>query len=125
VDEININLEEKLPKLRVTEDRTPEQLVADGDHRWPPGFYPEDGHDARRVYLPPQLKGAMRRQFLRRLLRLEPEPAADAAIRRDAWVRAGGDVVCPQCGEEYRHHPHDWDGFESLTVLCDRSRVKL
>ena len=113
-------------QLDIIDNRTPEQLVADDDHRWPPGFYPEDGPDVRRIYLPPQLSGRERRIFLRRLLKAETptlDPAAEAAAVAD-WQRAGGDVLCPQCGEKLYDHPRE-EHQADLTIACDRRRYHL
>ena len=44
-----------------------------------------------------------------------------AYIDRD---RAGGDVLCPDCGQKYYDHT-PCPGAEWLTVLCDGSVVKL
>lgn len=119
MDELDLDSPPPLPRMR--DGRTPEELVEDGDHRWPP-----DRDGVRRVYLPPHLAGRARRVFLRRLLTAEAvleSPDAERA-RRAAWRRAGGDVACGQCGEKLYDHPRDAaDGC--LTVLCDRSRVKL
>lgn len=50
--------------------------------------------------------------------------ADEDAPKREAFFRAGGDVFCEVCGQEYREHVDDpidpW-----LTVLCDGTRVKL
>lgn len=42
---------------------------------------------------------------------------------REAFVRAGGDVVC-HCGHRYYDHPTD-PADEFLHTICDGSRVKL
>lgn len=100
--------------LDITDTRTPEQLLAAGDHRWPDG----------RLYLPPHLAGRERRLYLRKLLLAEPEPPFQAWHRRHTdWYRAGGDVLC-SCGEKYYDHPADPE-VPYLKILCDRSRVKL
>lgn len=103
-----------LPDMR--DNRSPRELIAAGDHRWPGGH----------LYLPPHLADRERRLFLRDLLRLEPELPDERDRRRDDFVRAGGGVVCLQCGEKYQDHPADSEGgWCDLTILCDRSRVKL
>lgn len=43
---------------------------------------------------------------------------------RKTFYRAGGDCLCMDCGEDYRHHPMD-EVEKHLTVLCDGRRVKL
>lgn len=45
-------------------------------------------------------------------------------------VRVSGDCVCPECGRQYREHPHDtrqlaWDGQPFLRIACDGRRLKL
>jgi hypothetical protein len=103
------------PLPKTTDGRSPLELVTSGDNRWP-----NTGH----VYIPPHLSGRDRRTFLRTLLLAEPEEAADADRRRDGFTRAGGDVVCEQCGEKLYDHPADpRDAF--LTITCSRERVKL
>lgn len=101
---------EQLPKM--TDGRTPDQLLADGDHRSPDG----------RVYLPPHLTGRAKRRFLNALLTAEfyrdPLPPAPGT------QRAGGDVICGQCGEKYYDHP-DCPPEPCLTILCNRTLVKL
>lgn len=44
--------------------------------------------------------------------------------------RAGGDVVCEDCGDTYYKHPHasrpvDWENRPFLHVLCNGDLVKL
>jgi hypothetical protein len=43
--------------------------------------------------------------------------------------RAGGGVICRQCGREYRDHPRGgepgYDGEQFLNRLCDGRLVKL
>ena len=48
------------------------------------------------------------------------------------FVRAGGDVVCEECGKKYIDHPMykgedglDWEGRPFLNQLCDGKLVKL
>lgn len=94
--------------------------VAAGSHRrW----------DGRRwaLAVPDDYTGRLRRVYVRRVLYLEAvaDPAAEDD-RREHWTRAGGGVVCRQCGLEYYDHPADpAPGWHDLTVLCDRTRVKL
>lgn len=45
-------------------------------------------------------------------------------IARVDYGRAGGDVVCPECGRKYYDHKADAD-HPFLTVLCDGGLVKL
>lgn len=40
------------------------------------------------------------------------------------FIHAGGDCLCPVCGQEYRRHPRD-RVWEFLHVLCDGRRIKL
>lgn len=40
------------------------------------------------------------------------------------WRRAGGDCLCPECGETYYEHPQAVP-FYWLTVLCTGDYVKL
>jgi hypothetical protein len=47
--------------LNLVDCRTPEQLLRDGDHRWPHGT----------LYVPPHLQGQQRERFQQRLLELE------------------------------------------------------
>jgi hypothetical protein len=47
----------------------------------------------------------------------------DAPMRRD-FFRAGGQVVCETCGQQYHDHVQD-PVDEWLTVLCSGERVKL
>ncbi len=42
----------------------------------------------------------------------------------EEFVRADGDVECPQCGLTYRDHPYDLR-CAVLHILCDGRRVKL
>lgn len=116
-------------RLDIDDDRSPVQLVADNHHRWN-----ADADGVRRIYLPARLKGRTRRLYLRFVLRIEAASLFEGEQNeaRRNFTRAGGDCVCDQCGEEYRQHPRDIepadpDGFASasLTILCDRSRVKL
>lgn len=95
------------------------RLAAGTHRRW----------DGRRYVLdvPAELAGRLRRIYVRRVLWLEAvaDPAPDHD-RRLHFTRAGGDCVCDQCGEVYYDHPADlFDDGHCLTVLCDRSRVKL
>lgn len=50
--------------------------------------------------------------------------ADEDASRREAFVRAGGRVICDACGLEYHDHPQD-PVDEWLTVLCSSDRIKL
>lgn len=115
-------------KLDVVDNRTPRELVADGDHRWPArmvaGYPAGDDTGPGPIYLPPHLSGFKRRRFLRSLLLAEPEAPQKAAERRLNFASTRGDVVCPECGEKSYDHPPDPEE-PSLTILCDRSRVKL
>lgn len=52
------------------------------------------------------------------------EGRTNANLRRNGFTRAGGDVLCPDCGHKFYDHPPD-PGEQSLTVLCDGRRVKL
>src|SRR4051812_34023380 len=115
--------------LDVIDGRTPEQLVADGDHRWPIALVcgaPADAGPpfAGRLYVPSHLRGRERRLFVRRLLEAEPEDEGAAAARRADFTRAGGGALCPQCGEAYFDHPAD-PTEPDLTIACDRRRLKL
>lgn len=108
-----IDLDKPWPPLpRVTDGRAPEQLIADGDHRWPNG----------RIYLPPHLRERAKRKFLQALLTAEfyrdPIPAAPDV------QRAGGDMICGQCGVAYYDHP-SCPAEPCLTILCNRTLVKL
>ena len=65
-------------------------------------------------------------RFLRLKARIRALGARLAEIDRGdlPFVRAGGDVECPDCGLSYRHHPeHPYHTF--LTILCDGKLVKL
>lgn len=108
-----IDLDRPSPPLpKVTDGRTPEQLLADGDHRWPDG----------RIYLPPHLRERRKRKFLQALLTADFY-ASPLSFAPDA-PRAGGGVICGQCGCAYYDHPscppEPW-----LTILCNRTLVKL
>lgn len=50
--------------------------------------------------------------------------AEEDAPKREAFVRAGGNVVCETCGFEYHDHAQD-PVDEWLHVLCSGERVKL
>ena len=46
------------------------------------------------------------------------------------FVRAGGDVICGDCGKKYYDHPLDrevlsYDGYPFLNIRCDGVRLKL
>lgn len=48
----------------------------------------------------------------------------------EPFIRADGGVICPECGDTYRHHPHDMrqldnNGEPILRVRCDGKRLKL
>jgi hypothetical protein len=127
--------------LEIVDNRTPVQLVAEGDHRWPAGFAAgaptEDPPFTGKVYIPRRLKGEDKRrelrEFVRQLLRLEAVlmPGAELIRLRRDFVRTSGDMACPQCGQAYRDHPHDVDdepdvsSGSGLVILCDRTRVHL
>jgi hypothetical protein len=97
----------------------PEGHVAAGQHR-----DPANG----RIVFPPDVPptGRVRRVFLRRMLSAEAAAESEEVgeLHRAAWYRAGGGVVCDQCGEEFYDHPRD-PVESSLTVMCNRERVKL
>jgi hypothetical protein len=117
---MELDLLAEFTPLPLCEDaRTPEQLIAEDCHRWPP-----DRDGVRKVYLPPHLAGRAKRRFLRRLLQLEPEDAGLAESRRRDVPRAGGGCVCDQCGELFYDHPVD-EVEPWVQVLCSRERVKL
>lgn len=107
----------------IVDARSALQLVAENDHRWPDG----------RLYVPAHLDRRGTKRHVREVLRIEAaaRPVGDADRRR-AFVRAGGDCVCDTCGLVYYDHPRDIEpadggdlGGPALTVLCDRTRVKL
>jgi hypothetical protein len=59
-------------------------------------------------------------------------PAAEVRELRRNFTRAGARCVCEQCGLPYADHPADVEpedpadfSARALTILCDRSRVKL
>ncbi len=52
------------------------------------------------------------------------ETLEQAVFCRDRRRRAAGAAVCNQCGRPYYDHPAD-PQEPSLTILCDRERVKL
>lgn len=101
--------------------RTPEELLAAGDHREPPR---KDG--SRRLYLPPHLKGRSKRHYLRHLLLAEAAAAPPEVLARAraSFLRASGLIRCPQCGEVLYDHPPD-PTEPCLTIRCDGARVKL
>lgn len=70
------------------------------------------------------MEGRERRRFVRDRILREPEASTDAEARRKAFYRAGGDVVCEECGEKYYDHPGD-PVEKDLNILCNRDRVKL
>ncbi|KKN75296.1 hypothetical protein LCGC14_0381480 [marine sediment metagenome] len=46
------------------------------------------------------------------------------------FYRAGGDIICDDCGKKYYDHPMsedylDYDGYKWLWVICSGELVKL
>lgn len=74
------------------------------------------------VFEAPTLR--QRRLALRAAIYAEQEDEAQADWRRRDFVRASGRVQCSICRELYSDHPPD-PVEPSLTLLCDRARVKL
>lgn len=62
--------------------------------------------------------------YRRAFLPWEAEGDPDAATRREQFMAAAGDCICPGCNTEYRDHPAD-PADPLLNILCSRRRVKL
>ena len=57
-------------------------------------------------------------------------PKSGVLFVKEELIRASGDVICEECGDTYRHHPHDMKQLDSngepwLRVRCDGQRLKL
>jgi hypothetical protein len=119
--------EEQFRQLDPNDNRTPAQLIADGENRWA---------NSGTIYIPKNvLYGPTRElaRFVRTLLRLEAvlDDRGELNERRNRFTRASGQVRCRQCHLLYCEHPNDIAGESDvagstcLTILCDKSRVKL
>ncbi|MBA4187573.1 MAG: hypothetical protein C0467_06095 [Planctomycetaceae bacterium] len=66
----------------------------------------------------------LNKRLLRATVTAAAEDPVKADARRENFIRAGGGVVCGDCGLAYSDHPQD-PKDEFLNILCDRTRVKL
>lgn len=100
-------------------------LIESGKHRKADGT----------IFIPPHIRRLSERpvvkEYVGQFLRLEAvlAPAAEANHLRRTMTRAGGDVVCDQCGLTFHDHPPDVADYpestQGLTILCDKTRVHL
>jgi len=107
-------------------------LAGEGWQKWPEyacavGHWPEhhNGSDYAQFMLEPRdCIVDLVRHVQERWQERQPEPEED-------FIRAGGDVICPDCGQPYKKHPYSYaeadlfQGHPYLNVLCNGTKVKL